>query len=180
MLLVLVVQHASAFHLASARGGPALQTWAAARSCQRRAPELLQLRAASEPGDKQAPEVDDIMKGIAQLQAGMASIQAGLGKKATSQAETVTETVKTGFAASLSSMQDIIGAEAYSEKIEQAQAAVLQNIGIAERHVPEVRELGQTCVCVCVCVCSYVYVCVCERVCVCLRVFMCVCVCVCV
>ena len=126
MLLVLLVQHASAFHLAPARGGPALQTWAAARFCRRRAHGLLQLRAASEPGDKQAPEVDDIMKGIAQLQAGMASIQAGLGKKATSQAETVTETVKTGFAASLSSMQEIIGAEAYSEKIEQAQAAVLR------------------------------------------------------
>ena len=121
----LAFQHPVAALLRCPRGvGPAV--------CARAQGGLLRLRASGDQPD--APEVDEIMAGIAQLQAGMASIQAGLGRKVSSGAETV----KTGFASSLNGMQDIIGADVYIEKVEQAQAAVLQNIGIAEKFVPEV------------------------------------------
>jgi hypothetical protein len=105
-------------------------------------PGVLLLRAKAdggEPGDRrsgaeEAPEVDEIMEGIAQLQAGMAAIQAGLGKRASS----VQESVQANVAASLTTVQDAVGAELYLEKMEKARDAVLQNIGIAELLVPEV------------------------------------------
>jgi len=134
LLLLLGLARARALALAFHAPGPRLRCprGVGPAVCARAQGGLLRLRASDDqPG---APEVDEIMAGIAQLQAGMASIQAGLGRKMNSGAETV----KTGFASSLNGMQEIIGADVYIEKVEQAQAAVLQNIGIAEKFVPEV------------------------------------------
>ena len=75
---------------------------------------VLRLRA-SRQGDSK-PEVDEIMEGIAQLQAGMAAIQAGLGKRAW----TAKESVQSNVAASLTAVQDAVGAEVYLEKMEKA------------------------------------------------------------
>ena len=75
---------------------------------------VLRLRA-SRQGDSK-PEVDEIMEGIAQLQAGMAAIQAGLGKRAW----TAKESVQSNVASSLTAVQDAVGAEVYLEKMEKA------------------------------------------------------------
>ena len=75
---------------------------------------VLRLRA-SRQGDSK-PEVDEIMEGIAQLQAGMAAIQAGLGRRAW----TAKESVQSNVAASLTAVQDAVGAEVYLEKMEKA------------------------------------------------------------
>jgi hypothetical protein len=74
------------------------------------------------------------MEGIAQLQAGIAAIQRGLSKTASSAQKAAVSNI----AASLSTMQDVVGTEVYFEKLERARDAVLQNMGIAEQLVPKV------------------------------------------
>ena len=161
-----------AFHVP---GAPLLGRWAgsagrgasaAAGRGPRRLPHggALQLRGEDGQGDQ---ELDEIVQGIAQLQAGVSAIKAGLkkqaggklsdaqqmlqattdtasgklgelGETANSKLSETQAVLQTSIDTSLTTFKDTIGADAYMDQIQKARDAVLQNIGIGEQFVPEV------------------------------------------